>query len=211
MLEAMKAAIALVPLLLPISTPAIADEVGANPNDPGKVTSVAKGVKEIDLGGIFVLSVDKVGDQSTTKLSTLGGLGFQYFINANASVGGTALFAYDKVGDASSATSFGGVVFGSFHVRLGLGAFFRPTLGLGALFGTREIDAGGGMNTELSQKAFLVRIGLPFAYFPSKRVVLQAGPEVNVEIGSFKADGASDGTSFKTVAGGFAVGVGYVF
>jgi hypothetical protein len=96
-------------------------------------------------------------------------------------------------------------------VRLGLGAFFRPTLGLGALFGTREVDAGTGMVAEFSQVAFLARIGLPFAYFPSKRVVLQAGPEINVSIGSFKADGASEGTSFTTVAGGFAVGVGYVF
>ncbi len=205
-----QALVALAPILL-ASGPALADEVGANPNDAGKVTSIAKGVKEIDLGGIFVLTVDKVGDTSTTKLSTLGGAGFQYFINANASVGATGLFAYDKVGDATSATSFGGVVFASLHVRLGLGAFFRPTLGVGALFGNREVDAGGGMSTELSQVAFLARIGLPFAYFPSKRVVLQAGPEINVEVGSFKADGASDGTSFTTVAGGFAVGVGYVF
>lgn len=210
MLEPMK--LGLLALLIALSSsPAWADEVAANPNDPGKVTSIGKGVKEIDLGGIFVLTVDKVGDSSTTKLSTLGGVGFQYFFNANVSAGATGLFAYDKVGDAASATSFGGALFGSFHVRLGLGAFFRPTLGLGALFGTREVDAGGGMVTEFSQVAFLTRIGLPFAYFPSKRVVLQAGPEINVSIGSFKADGASEGTSFTTVAGGFAVGVGYVF
>jgi|MudIll2142460700_1097286.scaffolds.fasta_scaffold23536_2 hypothetical protein len=201
----------LVLILLASATAARADEVAANPNDAGKVTSIGKGVKEIDLGGIFVLTVDKVDDQSTTKLSTLGGLGFQYFLNANVSLGATGLFAYDKVGDTASATSFGGVVFGSLHVRLGLGAFFRPTLGLGALFGTREIDVGGGTVTELTQTAFLARIGLPFAYFPSKRVVLQAGPEINVSLGSFKADGATDSTSFTTVAGGFAVGVGYVF
>ncbi len=210
MLFLMKASLLAV-LLLGFAGNAHADEVAANPNDPGKVTSIGKGVKEIDLGGIFVLTVDKVGDQSTTKLSTLGGLGFQYFINANVSAGATALMSYDKVGDATSALSFGGVAFASLHVRLGLGAFFRPTLGLGALFGTREVDAGGGMVAELSQVAFLTRIGLPFAYFPSKRVVLQAGPEINVSIGSFKADGSDESTSFTTVAGGFAVGVGYVF
>jgi hypothetical protein len=196
--------------LLAVTIPARADEVGANPNDPGKVTAIAKGVKEIDLGGLFVFSYDKVEDTSVTKLTTLGGLSFQYFINANLSAGVTGLFAYDKVGE-QSATSFGGVLFGSFHVRLGLGAFFRPTLGLGALFGSREIDSGMGTVAKLSQTAFLARIGLPFAYFPSKRVVLQAGPEFNIEIGSFKADGASEGTSFTTVAGGFGVAVGYVF
>jgi hypothetical protein len=197
--------------ILVVAPPARADEVGANPNDPGRVTSIGKGVKELDLGGIFVLSVDKVDDQSTTKLSTLGGVGFQYYFNANVSAGATGLFAYDKVGDTASATSFGGALFGTFHVRLGLGAFFRPTLGLGALFGTREVDAGGGMVAEFSQTAFLTRIGLPIAYFASKRVVLQAGPEINIAIGSFKADGADEGVSFTTVSGGFAVGVGYVF
>ena len=210
MLDPMKRSLVVVILVASAST-ARADEVAANPNDAGKVTSVGKGVKELDLGGIFVLTVDKVDDNSTTKLSTLGGIGFQYFFNANVSAGATGLFAYDKVGETASATSFGGVVFGSLHVRLGLGAFFRPTLGLGALFGTREIDVGGGTVTELTQTAFLARIGLPFAYFPSKRVVLQAGPEINVSLGSFKADGATDSTSFTTVAGGFAVGVGYVF
>ena len=63
----------------------------------------------------------------------------------------------------ASALSFGGIAFASLHVRLGLGAFFRPTLGLGALFGTPEVEAGGGMVAELSQVAFLTRIGLPFA------------------------------------------------
>jgi hypothetical protein len=76
--------------------PGHADEVTANPNDPGKVTSIGAGVKEIDLGGIFVFTVDKVGDSSTTKLSTLGGLGFQYYFNANVSLRATGLFAADS-------------------------------------------------------------------------------------------------------------------
>ena len=156
MLFPMKASLLAVSLLA-LATPARADEVAANPSDPGKVTSIGKGVKEIDLGGIFVLTVDKVGDESTTKLSTLGGVGFQYFFNANVSAGATGLFAYDKVGDTASATSFGGALFGSLHVRLGLGAFFRPTLGLGALFGTREVDAGGGTVTEERPKNLLAR------------------------------------------------------
>jgi hypothetical protein len=205
----MKQSLLVLIVLSATSATALADEVTAEPNDPGKVTRVGKGVKEIDLGGLFVFSHDKVEDVSTTKLTTLGGLSFQYFFNANVSAGVSGLFSYDKVGDAS-ATSFGGLAFGSFHVRLGLGAFFRPTLGLGALFGNREIDAGTGSVAKLSQTAFLARIGLPFAYFPSKRVVLQAGPEIDIEIGSFKPDGG-ESTSFTTIAGGFGLAVGYVF
>jgi hypothetical protein len=201
-------------LLAAVAMPgaAHADDVNADPNDPGKVTNISKGVKEIDLGGVFVLSYDKAeGGEAQTRISTLGGIGFQYFINKNLSAGGNFLFNYDKVGDASAST-FGGTVFAATHLRLGLGAFLRPSLGLGALFGTRELDGGGGMITELSQTALLVQLKFPFAYFPSKRVVLQAGPELNISLGSVKPKtGGGDSISFTQVAGGFGVGVGYAF
>lgn len=192
------------------AAPVAADDVTPDPNDPGRVTRVRKGASEIDLGGIFVLSVNKVEDESTTQISSLMGAGYQFYINDNLSIGGTALFNYDKTGP-ESATGFGGVLYGTFHVRLGLGAFLRPTLGLGALFGTRELDSGmGGVVLETKQTAFLTRIGFPIAYFASKRVVLQAGPELNISIGNFTPEGG-ESTSYTTIAGGFGVGVGYMF
>jgi len=210
----MQSRVAFASLLTLAVAPAIAhaDDVAADPNDPGKVTAIHKGVKEIDLGGIFVLSYDKSGEVSNTRISTLGGAGFQYFISNNFSAGASFLFNYDKVGDTQSSTAFGGTAFATLHVRLGLGAFLRPTFGVGALLGTQEIDSGGGMVTELSQTAVLVRIGMPFAYFPSRRVVLQAGPELNISLGNVKPkEGGGDSVSYTSVAGGFGVGVGYVF
>jgi hypothetical protein len=205
----MRSALCLVSLVT-LSKVASADTVGADPNDPGKVTAIGKGVKEIDLGGIFVLSYAKAGDgEAVTRISTLGGAGFQYFINNNISAGANFLFSYDKVGDASS-TAFGGTAFASAHARLGLGAFLRPTIGIGALFGTQQLDLGGGMVAEASQTSLLVRLAMPFAYFPSKRVVLQAGPEINISIGNVTPDGG-ESQSFTNVAGGFGVGVGYAF
>jgi hypothetical protein len=196
--------------LVTLAGVAHADTVTADPNDAGKVTAIGKGVKELDLGGIFVLSYAKSGDaDAVTRISTLGGAGFQYFINANISAGANFLFNYDKVGDASS-TAFGGTAFASAHVRLGLGAFLRPTLGVGALFGTQQLDLGGGMVAEASQTSLLVRLAMPFAYFPSKRVVLQAGPEINISVGNVTPDGG-EAQSFTTIAGGFGVGIGYAF
>jgi hypothetical protein len=190
---------------------AAADDIGADPNDSGKVTAIRKGVKEIDLGGIFVLSYNKSGDTATnTRVSTLGGIGFQYFINKNASVGATALFNYDRVDASSYSTAFGGMVFSSLHARLGLGAFLRPTIGLGFLTGSLNSEITPGMLATASQVAFLVRVAMPFAYFPSPRVVLQAGPEINIQIGSATPDGGM-GQSFTTVAGGFGVNAGYAF
>ncbi len=198
-------------VLLAAVAPAHADEIGANPNDPGRVTAIQKGVSEIDLGALGVFTYDKQGDTSNTRLSMLLGLGYQYFVSNNISVGGQFLFDYDRVSSNVSATTLGGALFASAHVRLGLGAFLRPTLALGALFGNRELDSGvGGVVVETKQSAFLTRIMFPFAYFPSKRVVLQAGPEIDMTFGSFKPD-TGDSISFTSIAGGFSVGVGYAF
>ena len=95
--------LALLPLL--VASTAAADTIGANPNDPGKVTHIEKGVKELNLGGIFVYSVDKVEDTTTSRFSALGGPGFQYFFNANVSAGAQGLISYDKVGDASAVSA----------------------------------------------------------------------------------------------------------
>lgn len=198
-------------VFLASATPTLADTVGSNPNDPGSVTAIQKGVSEIDLNALGVFTYDKQGDVSTTRLSMLLGLGYQYFINNNVSAGAQFLFDYDRVSSNISATTLGGALFASAHVRLGLGAFLRPTLALGALFGNRELESGvGGLVVEAKQTAFLTRIMLPFAYFPSRRVVLQAGPEIDLTFGSFTPDGG-DSISFTSVAGGFSVGVGYAF
>ena len=50
----------------------------------------------------------------------------------------------------------------------------------------------------------------PIAYFTSRRFLLQAGPEINISLGSFKPD-SGPSTSFTTISGGFSVGLGYVF
>ena len=198
-------------LALASTTPALADNIGADPNDAGRVTGIGKGVSEIDLGALGVFTYDKQGDASNTRLSMLFSAGYQYFLKANLSVGAQFLFDYDRASDAISATTLGGTVSASLHVRLGLGAFLRPTLALGALVGNRELDTGvGGVVIEAKQTSFLTRIQFPFAYFASKRVVLQAGPEIDMSFGSYKPDNASS-QSFTSIAGGFSVGIGYAF
>lgn len=190
---------------------AAADTLGADPRDPGKVTFITKGVKEIDVGGIFVLSHSKAGDaEGQTRISTLGGLGFQYFIKNNVSVGGQFLASYEKASAEAYSTAFGGAAFATLHVRLGLGAFLRPTLGLGALFGTQKTETMPGQLMSASQVSGLIRIGMPIAYFPGTRVVLQAGPELDISVGNVTPEGG-EAQSFTNVSGGFGVSAGYVF
>jgi len=198
-------------LLCALAGTARADTVHADPNDDGRVTAVQKGVKEIDLGGLFVLTHTKTGDaEGTTRVSSLSGLSFQYFINDNLSAGASALFSYDRLSSTSYATGFGGVAFAALHVRLGLGAFLRPMIGGGVLVGKLNTETTPGMTTSASQISGLIRVGLPFAYFPSRRIVLQAGPELDVLIGATNPD-VGDSVSFTTISAGFGVSAGYVF
>lgn len=200
----------LIVTFLSLTGTAYADDVGPA-NDAGSVTNIRKGTKELDLGGTFLFSSTKAGDgDAVTRVSSLGGGSFQYFINNNVSAGANLLFSYDKVGDTSS-TAFGGTVFGSLHLRLGLGAFLRPTFGVGALVGSSQADLGGGAVLEADQTALLVRVALPFAYFPTKRIVLQAGPELNVSIGNVTPKAGGDSQSFTNISSGFGVGIGYAF
>jgi len=204
----MKSSTALI--LLALSATAAADTLNANPNDYGRVTAVRKGVKEIDLGGIFVLSHEKMGDESSTRMSSLGGLSFQYFINDNISAGVSGLVNYDRLSSTTYATGFGGMAFAALHVRLGLGAFLRPMIGGGVLAGKLTSEVTPGMSTSISQFSGLFRIGVPFAFFPSNRIVLQAGPELNLLVGATSPD-VGESQSFVTVSAGFGVSAGYVF
>jgi hypothetical protein len=191
---------------------AVADELGPQPNDPGKVTGIKRGVFEADVSGIFVISHDRRGSdtQSDTRVSATGSIGGQYFVANNVSVGAAFLVHYDKVSASSFSQGFGGLAFASLHIRLGLGAFFRPTIGGGVIKGDLETEVTPGMVVRSSQIAGRVRIAIPFAYFPSKRIVIQAGPELNITAGNATPEGG-EAESFTTVAGGFGVGAGYTF
>jgi len=187
-----------------------ADAVYQNPNDPGKVTFIGKGVWEMDVGALGVLTVDRQGGESVTRLSTDFSAQLHYFIRSNISVGVQGLFDFDDAGDNNKATTFGAAVDASVHLRLGLGAFFRPGIAIGGLFGHRDLPMAGGAIDQASQVALLTRVMLPIAYFASPRFVLQAGPQIDITTGTFTPTGR-EGQSFTRVAGGFSVGVGYVF
>lgn len=198
--------------LIAFAFPALAhaDEIGADPNDPGRVTKVRRGVWELDAGALGVMSVDKQGDSSITRISTDAALSIHHFLRDNFSVGFAGVLNYDSSGGGNSAITYGGAGVATLHLRLGLGAFVRPTIALGALFGQREIPMDMGIVEEATQVAFIARIGLPIAYFTSKRFLLHAGPQLHVTAGSYTPMGG-DAQTFTRIAGGFGVGLGYVF
>lgn len=179
-------------------------------DERGAIMHLDPGVWEIEAGALAVLTQETQGDASVTQLSTAFSLGLARFIKRDLSVGVTGIFAYDSRGDDNSALTLGGTVGASYHFSLGLGAFFRPGIAIGALFGKQELPTTMGTLEEADQFAFLTRVSLPIAYFVSQRIALQAGPQLDIQLGSYKrANG--DSQSFNRTNGGFSIGVGYVF
>jgi hypothetical protein len=198
-------------LLLLIPALAHADQLYGNGDDAGRITHIGRGVWEIDLGALGVLTQDHQGDNSVMRLSSDLSAGLQYFVHDNVSVGGEFLFAYSSDGNGTNDTTFGGAVDATFHFRLGLGAFFRPGIALGFVGGTRNLPtAADGTIMQATELGFVTHVRLPIAYFASKRLLLQAGPQLDIEFGNYTPTGG-DSQSFSRIAGGFAVGGGYAF
>jgi hypothetical protein len=194
-------------VLVSVSAPAIADDLYG---DERGINRVKKGVWELDLGSLFAFANDKQGDSSVFRLVTDVNASINYFLKDNISIGVTGLLAYNNNGDNNSAITYGGAVTGIAHLRLGHGAFFRPGLSVGGLAGKREIPISPTSVMEATQVAFTARVKLPIAYFISRNLHLEGGPQFNLTAGQFTPDG-SDAVSFTTIDGGFSVGFGYSF
>jgi hypothetical protein len=192
------------------SAVAHADSLEANPGDPGHVTNIRKGVWEVDLGALGVLSSDHQGESTVTRLSTDASVTVSRFVRDNISVGVVGMADYDTAGTNNDAMLYGAALVGTLHLRLGMGAFFRPGLAIGGLFGTRHTPLTAGTVEQATQAGAIARVQLPLAYFTSKRFLIQAGPQLNVTAGRTMPMG-KDAQSYTRIAGGFAVGAGYAF
>src|SRR2546423_10911641 len=96
-----------------------ADTIGKDPNDYGKVTHIGKGVWEIDVGALGVLSYDTEAGASVTQISTATSAQLHYFLRDNVSVGVEGLVDYASSGGGNNSLTFGGAVDAAIHLRLG--------------------------------------------------------------------------------------------
>jgi hypothetical protein len=196
--------------LLFASTVAHADDLTANPNDPGKITRVRKGVWEIDLGALGVLSSNTQNSTTATRLNTDGAITISRFVRDNLSVGISLLGSYQTIGGNDYSIEGGAALVTSLHVRLGLGAFFKPGFSVGALFGNHNVPLMNGLNEQDNEVGVIARLQLPIAYFTSRRFMIQAGPQLDFTAGNITPMG-KDAQTFTQLAGGFAIGAGYLF
>jgi hypothetical protein len=191
---------------LSVATPALADDLRPNRDDYGHVSRIDRGVWTFDAAALGVMSVDQDGDTSVTRMSTDLSIGAHYFVHRNVSVGVSGVLDVDSLGGGTEAITYGATLDAAVYLRLGLGAFFRPGIAVGALVGNRSVPQQDGTTMLVSQTAGIVRFELPIAYFASPSWILQAGPQFDVTAGSYAPD-----KTFTRIAGGFAVGIGHAF
>ncbi len=196
-----------------VAAPALAhaDDFTNDPESPS-FTRAHQGASEVDIGALGVLTHESFNNTSTTQVAMTFSGRYQYFVRDALSVGAEALYDYTRAVDTTTTTAYGFSALATGHLRLGRGAFLRPTIALGALFGSSNTPTGlAGLTIEDSSTAFLVRLQLPFAYYTTSHLTLQAGPELDILLGSSSPQGGGNSTSFTEVVGGFSVAVGYTF
>jgi hypothetical protein len=187
-----------------------ADDLGSNPNDPGKITRIRKGVWEVDFDALGVLSSSTQNSTTATRFSTDGAATISRFVRDNLSVGVSILGSYDTIGGNDYSILGGAALVTNVHMRLGMGAFFKPGVAVGVLVGNHNTPLMSGLTEQDTQIGLIARLQLPIAYFVGRRFMIQAGPQLDFTAGNITPTGKPAQT-FTQLAGGFAIGAGYLF
>jgi hypothetical protein len=148
-------------LIMILPAPALADSLQPGSNDPGVITHLGKGLKELGLDSMLVVGYDKTGEASSLKATLLTGPTFRYFIrdNLNLAVNASFLFKKASAGDLGGQTDIGGLgtIAAGYHASPGRGMFLEPLIGVGGFFGTRTIGKDPGRSVPASSAAPVAR------------------------------------------------------
>lgn len=191
------------------------------------------GTFEVGLDNILLVSFSEVdidnpagGDPGTASeldVAYTGGLHPRFFVIDRLSVGLSLNLFYrlaqttSEIGgmsDETEASDFGFLGFATLHYFLPLNrfVFFKPGLGLGAFFGTRERPgAMPGIRIESDLSGFAGRVDIGFQFQLSDMVNLKTGLAVIPWFGSETPPDSDESESFRQVDAGFNLGVGVTF
>ena len=175
------------------------------------ISRIDKGTFQLSLDALLISTYEKdEGADSVFRANGDARLGLHYFLADNLALGLHAGLLVRKTGGTSRDLAFTADLSGRWYGRLGLGAFFAPELTLGGIFGDRDITLGGGLESHNSLTGFSAALRLPIAFFVSRVVSLEAGPQIIFSVASAKPD-TGDATSVTALDLGFNVGFVYTF
>lgn len=207
----------LLPLLVLLPAPALADTLYPGANSSGVITSLSAGVKELGVESTLLVGYDKNADVSSLRASLIAGPTFRYFLKNNLSLAVNASFLFKQAsagvsGATTKQLDLGGLgtVTVAYHASLGGGMFISPLIGVGGFYANRTIGEDPGA-IRSSIFGGTGRAGLELVFYPSTRFSLRAGPGAIASFGKSSSDTKASSGTFLSVDAGFNVGASYVF
>lgn len=185
--------------------------------------TIEKGVFDLGFDNMLMLRYHQL-QAEPDAISTLNSIYFagitpRYFIGSNFALGLSANWfiqkAVTKQGDVESGkvtdTGFIGFVMANYFIRLGNSLFFKPGIGGGGFWGSREIPVGATTVSKTSLYGGAARIDLGFAYYASAHFNIRAGFDLITRFGQEKEENADEGQTVITTDVGVSFGLGYSF
>ncbi len=170
-------------------------------------------------------SADGVSTTSTYA-AYMGGLVPRVFVINNLAIGLSlnVLYQYNSLEITSGGTTetidsddlgFIGFLMLNYYLRLGYSLFFKPGIGVGGFYASRETpynDVPGtpGLELETDLYGFAGRIDLGLVYYAGRHFNLRAGIDILIRAG-YEAAPDGDGDSFYSIDAAFGAGLGYSF
>lgn len=174
------------------------------------INRIAKGVTDIGLDNLWILSFQEQDDASTFRMSLTSGITARRFIKDNIAVGVNVSGFRRQFGETETEMGAMASLVANYYARLGSGMFVAPGIGVGGMFGTREQPTMTGLLNESTVVGGTLSLSLPLAFYAWKTFNVRAGLSMLVAAGSATPENG-ESTTFVTVDGGFNVGFGYYF
>ena len=161
---------------------------------------------------------------SSTYIAYMGGLVPRVFIIDNLALGLSLNIFYQSntiemtTGGTTTTTDssdlgFIGFLMINYYLRLGYSLFFKPGVGVGGFYASRETpyngDPGSALEIETDLYGFAGRVDLGLIYYAGAHFNLRAGIDIIIRYGSEAYGNASE--SFYSVDAAFGAGLGYSF
>ena len=161
---------------------------------------------------------------SSTYVAYMGGLVPRMFVIDNLAIGLSLNIFYQSntvevtsggstVTTDTSDLGFIGFVVINYYLRLGYSLFFKPGVGVGGFYASRETphndDPTSSLEVETDLYGFAGRVDLGLVYYAGAHFNLRAGIDIIIRYGAEAYEGNS--TSFYSVDAAFGAGLGYSF
>ncbi len=190
-------------------TPAVsqAGSVGSRHQGANKVQ---KGLNEVGIHALGSLSQVTQDENQTSQFFGVAGLTYRHFISDDIALSMNGSYVYRSPIDDSTEEAGMIVLSSNYYQRLGEGMFIAPGLGLGGIFGDRNVPQESGLIASEPFQGAVLRLQLPIVLYAWDKFNVFGGPEALFTFASTSPE-QGEGVSFFRLDAGFSVGASMYF